>query len=51
MTEQQTEDFMLAVAVVIYGACKLVRLLEIIVVMSHERSINPIINPNPIFSH
>jgi hypothetical protein len=37
--------------VVICRVCKLVRLLELLVVTSYKCSVNPIINPNPVSSH
>jgi hypothetical protein len=37
---------MCAVVVVIYRVCKLMRLLELFVVITYKRSVNVIMNPN-----
>jgi hypothetical protein len=52
-TSEDIEDFMSAAVTVIYRVCKPVRLLELLVVMScvYKWSINPITNPNPVYSH
>jgi hypothetical protein len=39
------------VFVVICRMCKSVRLLQLFVVTNYKRSVNPIINPNPVSSH
>jgi hypothetical protein len=46
MKTTDSEDLVCAVA--ICSVCILVRILQLFVVMSHKRSINPILNPYPM---
>jgi hypothetical protein len=45
------EDFMCAVVTAIFGACNSVRLSQLFVVAFCKCSINPTINPKPVYSH
>jgi hypothetical protein len=53
-TSEDIEEFMHAAVTVIFRVCKPVRLLLLLVrvVTScvHKRSINPVTNPNPVYS-
>jgi hypothetical protein len=42
---------MCAVVVVIYSVRKLVTLIQLFMIMSYKRSMNPITNLNPVYSH
>jgi hypothetical protein len=52
-TSEDIEDFMCAAVTVIVRVCKPVRLLKLHVVMScvYKHSINPVTNPNPVYSY
>jgi hypothetical protein len=47
---EDTEDFMCAVVTAIFGMCKLVKGLWLLVITGYESS-NQIINPNPMSGH
>jgi hypothetical protein len=53
MTSEDIQDFTCAPITVIISVCKLVRLLQLLVVIScvYKCSLNPITNPNPTYSH
>jgi hypothetical protein len=52
-TSEDTEDFMCGAVTAIFGVCKPVKLLQLLVVTScmYKCSINPITNPSLVYSH
>jgi hypothetical protein len=48
---EQTEDFVCAVVVVMYGVCKSVRLLYLFVVTRYKCLVNSVFYPNAMSSH
>jgi hypothetical protein len=49
MTSEDLED--LVFAILICGVCRLVKELQLFVVMNCKHSVNSVINPNPMCSH
>jgi hypothetical protein len=48
-TSEGTVD--LTFALVIFRVCRSVKVLQLFVAMSYKRSVNPSINPDPVFSY